>query len=161
MPIRDVAAQVASLRNDYGATHGPHAPASFEVALYLGDPNVSDLGGGVEVPATTVLVDEDSGDETEVANGYARATIANDGTGFPEPDADTGVLTTALVSFPPSLAEYPDTVTHWLLLDADTGVAWDSGELPRDEQITVEGPGVVPGLLLALFYSSVDPGAAL
>lgn len=153
MPIRDVAAQVASLSNDYGATHGPHSPTAFELALYVGDPATDE---GVEVAATTVLVDEDTGDETTVSNGYSRASVPNDGAHFPAPDADTGVMTSSIIAFPMSAAEYPDTVTHWLLCDSTTGAGWDSGQLPRDEQITVEQSGVTPRLRISLFYSGID-----
>lgn len=153
MPIRDLAAQVASLANDYGASHGANAPLTFEVALFIGDPSDE----GVEVTATTTLIDEDSGDTSEVANGYSPVVIANDGAWFPPADPDTGVLTTALVTFPEAEAEYPDTVTHWLLRDPATGAGWDTGVLPRDDQIAVEGAGVTPRLTLAIFYAPVVP----
>jgi hypothetical protein len=153
VPIRDTAAAALSLRNDYGASHGPHSPASFQVCLFIGDPSLD----GVEVSATTTLINEDDGSESQVPNGYARATIANDGASFPQPDTDTGVLTTATVTFPTSTDEYPDTVTHWLLLDS-AGNGWDSGSLPRDEQIAVEEAGVTPALSLAIFYSTADLG---
>lgn len=152
MTIRDLAAQVASLANDYGATHGPHSPATFKLALYLGDPTED----GIEVPATTTVVNEDTGEESVVSNGYAAATVANNGTNFPAPDPTTGVLTSAVVAFPTSTAEYPDTVTHWLLSDASTGVGWDTGALSRDEQITIEAAGVTPRLLLSLFYNPLS-----
>lgn len=149
MPIRDTAAQAASLSNDYGATHGPHSPGTFELALFLGDPN----SDGVEVPSSTVLVDEDSGAESTVPNGYAPARVTNDGGSFPAPDPDTGVLTTPPVSFPVSTAEYPDTVTHWLLRDPATGAGWDTGQLPQEEQLVIESAGVTPRVALALFYN--------
>lgn len=149
MPIRDVTAQAASLANDYGATHGPHSPSSFELALYLGDPN----DDGVEVPDTTVLVNEDTGDESTVPNGYAPAHVPNDGDHFPAPDPNTGVLTTSPVAFPISTAEYPDTVTHWLLRDPATGAGWDTGQLPQEEQMVIESAGVTPRVALALFYN--------
>ncbi len=152
MPIRDVAAQCASLANDYGASHGSNAPSSFVLALFVGDP----MGSGVEVDDETTLVDEDTGVESVVANGYVRATVANNGTNFPAADATTGILTTPTISFPVSTAAYPDTVTHWLLLDASGGTAgWDSGALGASDQLVVEGAGVTPALSLTIFYSSV------
>lgn len=150
MPIRDVAAQAASLANDYGATHGPHAPSSFQLALFLGDPNED----GVEVSSTTTLVNDDDGTETVVNNGYAPAVVANDGAHFPAPDPDTGVLTSAVIAFPVSTAEYPDTVTHWLLRETSTGIGWDSGQLPRDDELVVEDAGVTPRISLAIYYGT-------
>lgn len=143
----DVAAQSASLANDYGATRGINAPTSFELALFIGDPT----GDGVEVDDETTLVDEDTGVETVVANGYARITVANDGTNFPPADAE-GVLTTPVLTFPVSLEEYPDAVTHWQLYAAGD-VAWDSGALPRDQRITIDAAGVTPRLTLSIFYN--------
>lgn len=150
MPIRDVAAQVASLANDYGASHGPHSPSSFQLALFMGDPNED----GIEVPSTTTIVDEDTGDESVVSNGYAPATVPNNGTSFPAPDPASGILETPAFTFPASTAEYPDTVTHWLL--RASGVGWDTGALPPDGQITVETSGVTPRLSLSLFYNPLS-----
>jgi hypothetical protein len=154
MPIRDIPARCASLANDYGASHGANAPDEFEVALFIGDPN----GDGVEVDVDTTLVDEDTGLETVVPNGYAPATVDNDGTVFPAADPDTGVLTTPLVTFPVSLEEYPGTVTHWLLRDPVTGDGWDTGALPHDETITVAAAGVTPRLVLSIFYNPNPSG---
>ena len=55
MPIRDQSAQERSLDNDYGATRGPNAPASFQVAFF-----------------------SDDGDTEITGGGYARATLDND-----------------------------------------------------------------------------------
>lgn len=150
MALRDVAAQVASLANDYGATHGPHSPNTFEVALFIGDPEED----GIEVSPTTLVENEDTGVESPVTNGYAPATITNDGSNFPAPDATTGILTTAEIAFPASLAEYPDTVTHWLLRDADTGTGWDTGAFPRDEQIAVESSATTVRVQLSIYHGA-------
>lgn len=147
----DVAAQCASLANDYGATRGPNSAAEFDLELWIGDPN----GTGYEVPTSTVLVDENTGAESTVANGYVAPVVANDGTNFPPADPASGVLTTPVFAAPVSTEEYPEAVTHWLLRDRATGNAWDSGALPRDQRITVDAAGVTPRLSLAIFYNPI------
>lgn len=143
-----VNAQNRSLDNDYGSTHGPNSPASFTLGLFTGDP----LADGEEVTDTTEVdtLDADgnvTGTE-EVANGYARAAVAH--SDF-LPAAD-GVKTSDPVGFPDTLAEWPDTVTHWQLFDASTGEAWDSGELV-DGGLEVSGPGSGPTVALSIFYA--------
>lgn len=146
----DLSAQCASLANDYGATHGANAPSTFTLALFIGSPLDDE---GYEVPTTTVLVDEDTGAESTVSNGYARANVANNGTNFPPADPETGVLTTPVLSFATSTNEYPEAVTHWQLYGPGD-VAWDSGELPRDQRITVDDTGVTPRLSLSIYYNT-------
>lgn len=144
MPL-DIAAQVASLKNDYGANKGPNAPASFSVDLYTDNP----LAGGVVMPSITDTVDVD-GDPTTVANGYAAAVVNNDGATFPSPDPVTGVLTSALITWPASNFAYPVEAKYWVLRQGS--VRWDYGEIPRDQWIYVDRAGVVPRLTLSIFY---------
>jgi hypothetical protein len=147
--IGSLAAQCASLANDYGATHGPNSPTSFEVALLIVD---DDTGGLVEVPTTTDVEDEDTGVATTVANGYARATVANDSTTFPAPDPATGVLTTPpIIGFPASTAEYPGDVVAWALYDG--GVLWDWNYFATGQRITVSDAGIVPMPVLSIYYN--------
>lgn len=154
--IGSIAAQCASLANDYGATHGPNSPASFTVGLLIPDP--VNFGALIEMPTTTTLIDEDTGAESTVANGYARATVANDGSTFPAPDPTTGELTSVPIEgFPAATAEYPDTATHWALYDATTGDMWDYAEFPQSERITIAEAGVTPRPVLSIFYNDL-PG---
>lgn len=148
MPIRDQAAMERSLDNDYGTTRGSNAPASFEVALFMGDP----LTGGVEVTATSD-VDDGAGGVVAVANGYARATLSND---LWSPAGEGVKTTTAPVVFPDTLAEYPDTVTHWGLYDPVTAQWWDCAPITEDLDVTGAAPG--PALFLSVFYAdNLDP----
>lgn len=147
--IGSLAAQCASLANDYGATHGPNSPASFEVALFIVD---DDNGGLIEVPTTTEVEDEDTGVVSTVANGYARAPAPNDGTIFPAPDPATGVLTTPPIpGFPASTAEYPGDVVAWALYDAATQAEWDWNYLAKGQEITVTDAGIVPMPVLSIY----------
>lgn len=155
MPIRDVAAQNASLDNDYGATHGPNAPAVHYLALFSGDPMVDVAeGGGVEIASTTD-VDDGAGGTTTVANGYARVAVANDATWAA---ADGGRKETVdPVQFADALAEWPATVTHFALLDAG-GVMWDCAPLADPVDVTGAGPGpaVVPAIFFDDYVTAVD-----
>lgn len=145
----DLAAQNASLDNDYGTTHGPNSPASFLLALFVGDP----LAGGVEVSNLSevdVLDDDGNITGTEiVSNGYARAAVAH----ADFAPADEGIkATTNPVAFANALAEWPDTVTHWQLYATDGTTAWDSGAIADPLlDITAEGPG--PTVALSIFYA--------
>lgn len=134
MPLRDLAAQEASLDNDYGPTRGPHSPDVFEVALFAGDPAVD----GVEVP-----VDVD-GELT----GYEPAAMSNDAWN----PAEDGVKTSHEIQFADPLTEWPETVTHAALRDPATGVVWDVVEL--EEPLDVTGPGVIPPVVLPIFYDN-------
>ncbi len=129
MPIRDQAAQEASLNNDYGATHGAHAPAAFEVALFDADPTL----GGVEL----------------VGNGYARGAITN-GAAFP-PAADGVKRSAAPVAFPTATGAW-ETARYWALFDPVAGVWWDYAPLVEPLDVTAAGPG--PTVALAIFYTN-------
>lgn len=129
MPIRDVAAQNASLDNDYGASTGPNAPGSHELALYSGDP----LTDGVEL---------DSGD----CPGYARVLLAQ--AGWP---AASGGEKSRLVTFPDATGEWSMVATHWALV-ATGGVFWDCGEMPVPLVVTGAGDG--PQVEVTVFYNN-------
>lgn len=151
----DVAAQNASLDNDYGTTHGPNAADSFELALFIGDP----LADGTEVESITEVDTFDgegapTGTEL-VENGYARAAVAH---GDFAPAVDGEKSTPDPVPFPDALAEWPGPATHWQLYDADTGAAWDSGEFAEDG-LDVTGPGAGPLVRLSIYYADAvtDP----
>lgn len=140
----DLAAQNASLDNDYGETHGPHSPDSFQLALFVGDP----LSGGEELAGQTE-VDADGGGTELVDNGYARPAVQH--SDF-TPAAE-GIKATSLpVQFPDVLAEWPDTVTHWQLYADDGVTAWDGGAI-SDPQLDVTGAGPGPTVSLAIFYA--------
>lgn len=134
MPIRDQAAQEASLDNDYGPTRGPNAPDGLEVAFFAGDPDVD----GIEVPTAV------EGEPT----GYERVSFSNDDW---EP-ADGGVKRSFPIEFPDALTEWPETVTHAALRDPVTGLWWDSLEL--EEPLDVTGPGAFAAVVLPIFYDT-------
>lgn len=147
MPIKDVAAQAASLANDYGATKGPNAPANFELEIWVGDPMTDDA---YEMPNTTDI------DGVVTPNGYAPLTVANNGTNFPAPDATTGMLTTPpLTGFAASTAEWPDRGTHWLLRDPVTGAAWDCARFARGQRVNITEAGVTPQPVLSIYYNDL------
>lgn len=109
------------------------APTEFEVALFVGDP----ANGGTELPAT---------------GGYARVTVPNDATTWPDAPAD-GSITSAPVTFPTSSAAWDDAPTHFQLFNADTGDAGDSGVLA--DPVSVLGAGVVVKPSLTVFYTDL------
>lgn len=106
------------------------APSGFEVALFVGDP-------------------ADGGSELSGAGGYARVTVPNDSSTWPDAPVD-GSITSALVSFPVSSGAWADSPTHFLLVNADTGDAGDSGLL--SDPVTVLGAGVVARVALTVYY---------
>lgn len=131
--IRDDAAANASLAGDYGATHGPNAPASHQVALFAGDPN-------------------DDGVEIDTAGGYTRQALTNDATGWPNAAANRQI-TSAEVTWT-STGEWtaggvPATATHFALLGAD-GLWWDTGLL--DESVDVPGAGITLTVACTVSY---------
>jgi hypothetical protein len=125
MPIRDVAAQNASLDNDYGLAHGAGSPDAHELALFNGDP----MFDGVEITGP----------------GYTPAPVPNDATW---PDADGGAKAIT-VQYDASTDEW-DEATHWALRDPDTGVIWDCGALT--EPLDVTGPGDGPLVTATIFH---------
>jgi len=129
MPIRDVAAMNASLDNDYGTTHGPNAPSSHDVALFVGDP----MTDGVEVSGA----------------GYARVQIlaaawmaASDG--FKTPSAP--------VVFPDPTAAYPGTVTHVGLFAHGTSTMWDCVPLSEPLDVTAASTDGVE-VIFSVYYN--------
>lgn len=134
MSLVSVEARNASLAMSYGAARGSSAPDNLEVALFVGDP----ANGGTELAAT---------------GGYAAATVANDGTTWPDAPAD-GAVTSDLVEFAASSAAWADSPTHFLIRDGDTGDEWDSGLLA--DPVVVLGAGVVVRVALTVFYNDVS-----
>jgi hypothetical protein len=137
MPIKDEAAMNASLDNDYGATKGPNAPASHQLALFVGDPQVDLIdGGGYEIDSTN-------------CPGYARTTVSNNATWAP---SEFGMKQTVDgIELPAPTDEWIDEPTHWALI-ASGEVIWDTGPFTEPMQITgasTEGIVVRP----VVFYS--------
>lgn len=130
MPIRDIAAQNASLANDYGASRGPNSAASHQLCLFAGDPN-------------------DGGTELTSAGGYARVTLTNDGTNWPAPA--NGEVTGVKATFPQSTGAWSDDATHWALLGSD-GLWWDTGEL--ESPISVTAAGVTKTIQPTIYYDT-------
>jgi hypothetical protein len=135
MPIRDTAAMNASLDNDYGATHGPNAPASHDLALFDGDPMVIDDETGLPVGVELTGVD---------SPGYARVTIA---AADWEPAADGAKALTAPVQMPDATDAWTEA-THWGLFDGST--LWDCGPLTEALEVTEAGTG--PLVSPVVFY---------
>lgn len=128
--LLDTAAQNKSLDNDYGATRGSNAPASHQLALFAGDPSLD----GVELAS---------------AGGYARVTIANNGTSWPA--AAAGQKTGPGVTFPTSTGAWSDVATHWVLIGSD-GNRWDSGALA--EEIDITAAGVTKKVTPTIYYGT-------
>lgn len=97
----DVDAQDVWLDCLLGDGAGSSSPASFELALFNGDPD----NGGTEVVSS---------------GGYVRFEPANNSTNFP--DASGGQKVSAIFDFGdpsgPWVGVSTDEITHWLLLDA-------------------------------------------
>ena len=138
MPIKDEAAMNASLDNDYGSSKGPNSPTTHQFALFVGDPQIDLVNGG--------------GYEVNSANcpGYARVTVANNGTVWAP--ADGGLKETIDgITLPPPTDEWVDEPTHWSLI-ASGEVVWDTGPFTEPMQITGES---VDGIVVrpVVFYS--------
>lgn len=146
MPLKDPAAQAASLDNDYGATKGPQAPGSLRLRIFIGDP----LADGYEMPDTT-LDDTD----TAVPNGYAPVVVPNDGSTWQAANPIDGSKTSYPITLPDSTYAWPDTGTHWQLEDADTGVVWDCCEFAETDQLVVDDAGFTPRPVLTVFYNNL------
>lgn len=120
----DLAAQSAALDAMLGDNAASTMPASFELALWDGDPRG---GGNVELPST---------------GGYARVTgIANDSTNFP--DAVDGAKTCLVQSFGTSSGSWPNVGTFFVLIDAaDSTTRYFYGPLTEPVVVSVAGTGV-------------------
>lgn len=129
MALVSIAAQNASLSFSYGASKAAGAPATFELALFAGDPSTT----GTELAAT---------------GGYARVSVTNNGTNFPAPS--DGQLTGALQTFPTSSAAWSAVATHWALIDAATDEVWDADAL--EQEIEVNASGVTPTARPIVYY---------
>lgn len=123
-----VAAQNAALDALLGSGKAAGVPASWEVALFAGDPS----NGGTELTST---------------GGYARVTVANDTAHWPA--ATSGEKTSTPVTFPTSTAAWSATATHFLLIDqADHTTKWFPGQLADDVVVSASGAVVIPTLSL-------------
>lgn len=113
--IRDIAARNALLSGHYGAQKGAASPASFQFAVFAGDPALD----GVEL----------------TGGGYGRVTLANDGTVFPTPAGGEVTFTVNL----PLTGEPVGVPSHWILFwpDGTTGDA--TAELGDQLLYTVAG----------------------
>lgn len=143
MPLKSLTAQAASLDNDYGSTRGPNAPASLIFRIFVGDP----MGDGVEMPATTDI------DGVPTANGYAPVTVPNDDATWLPADVTDGSKATNPLTFPTSLAPYPEIGTHMQVEDAATGAVWDCVALAATDRVVVAAAGVAPRPIFTVFYN--------
>ena len=129
----DVAAWNALLDNTYGATRGPHTPATFEIALLATSDPVS------EIPTTTEV------EGVPVANGYTRPTLDNDDW----LDADEAMKSS---SYPPAFGtptESWETVRFWAAIDPLTDTVWNVCPLLEPLTVTGAGPTVTVQLVIA------------
>lgn len=139
MSLLDVAAQNASLDNDYGATKGANAPAAHQVAIFTDHPDL----GGVELDSF---------------GGYARVMWTNNGTNWPA--ASGGQKVSADVVFATSSDEWQAggvsaTGTYWVLFDnADGTTRWDCGRI--SDEVSVSATGAVVTLRLTIYYGGVS-----
>ena len=121
----DSDAQANALDALLGDDRGAKMPASFEVALFNAHPDF----GGTELSAT---------------GGYARVTVANDSTTFPDASPDK---TSAPIPFAAATGAWSDTATHFLLLDAaDSTTRYFAGLLDDEVDVLVAGTVVTPSL---------------
>jgi hypothetical protein len=133
MALVSIAEQNLSLDLYYGANKGSIAASAHELALFVGDPS---LGTSTELTS---------------AGGYARVTVANDGTNWPA--AAAGAKTSAAVTFADSTDAWSGVPTHWQLFNVDTGEMGDSGVIPESSPVIVTEAGVGPVLALTVYYA--------
>ena len=125
MPLRDEAAQNASLDNDYDGM-------AVQVALFVGDPS----NGGTEI------------DDTDCP-GYARYVSATSERGA----AAGGKKTICLAEFTASAA-WALEPTHYQIFDDATGlVGWDNA--PLDEALEVTDAGSPQVLVTVFYDDAV------
>lgn len=128
----DEAAQDATLDAMFGDDAAATMPASFELALYAGDPALA-------------------GTELEADGGYARVTVANASSVFPA--ASSGVKVSAPIPFAAASGAWSDTATHYLLIDAaDSTTRYFAGRL--DDEVNVDDAGVVVTPTLRLLWNT-------
>jgi hypothetical protein len=114
--LASIAAQNASLDNDYGTTRGPNTPTSLQVAL---------------------LASADTSDEI-TGTGYARVVLDSDDWLA----AADGVKTSEPVSFGPPTGAW-ETARFAGLYDTVAGAWWDVVALTEPLTVTGAGPAVV------------------
>jgi hypothetical protein len=124
MPLASVAAQNASLDNDYGTTRGPNAPDAHELALFNGDPRF----GGTELSG----------------NGYDRTPVLPADWDPAEDGAKSATVTPA-----DATGEW-QSATHWLLIATATGDWWETAALDQATSVTAAGP--VTPVTVTAFY---------
>ncbi len=115
----DVAAQNQTL----DALLGTGLPASFEVALFDGDPSA----GGAELTS---------------AGGYLRPVVDNDAVLFPNPAAD-GQKTSIPIAFANPSGNWSAVAQYWVLYDAaDSTTAWWYGLLADELSVLATSTGI-------------------
>lgn len=128
----DTVAQSAALDAMLGAAASSSMPTSFEVALFTDHPVL----GGMELTST---------------GGYARVTVANNGTVFPA--AVSGLKTSTTVSFGSSSDAWSDTAPYAVLIDAaDSTTQWFAVLL--DDEVTVDAAGTSVSVELKIFWNT-------
>lgn len=123
---------ILSLRMMYGDDHDALIGGTLTLQLGTLDP---DTGAFVEL-------------DTGAAPGYASASVTNNSTNFPDPDAE-GLLTSALFTVCTASGDWDDAHTHWLLLDGSTPL--DTGEVDSDQ---IPNSGDVIKQRCRIFYGS-------
>jgi hypothetical protein len=125
MPLGDVTEQQAFISSYFGAD-ASRIPASFDVAIYTGDP----YNGGVEFAYP----------------GYARVTLTNDLTTFVD---NSDGSSTATASFPDATgAATTDDGAVWVLFNGTAIVAWEF----LDQPVEVDGAGVVGDIEVTVYH---------
>lgn len=128
MPFVDDAAKNAALDALYGVNASTAMPATFEVALFAGDPRVD----GVELDDTM--------------GGYARVACDNDATMWN--GAADGIKESAPVEFPDATDAWSDTADWWVIMVDDA--PFDCGRL--SEPITITGARPGPVVTLTVYF---------
>lgn len=122
MPLGDISEQQNHVSAYYGADTSL-IPASFDAALFTGDPT----GDGVEVDYP----------------GYARVTLTNDTATF-VPDTDGSA--TATVTFPDATDAATDDAATWVLFNGTAIDSWDwlANPIPLDGAGSIEPVAITP-----------------
>jgi hypothetical protein len=128
MPLADTS-EVQSVISAYFGADASGIPASFDLALWVGD---IDTGVEFDYP------------------GYARVTLTNDTTTFVN-NGDGSV--TAAASFPDATDQSTtDDADRWVLFNGTARVAWEFLDVP----LAVDGAGTVEPISVTVYQPNPD-----
>lgn len=104
---------IAALKAVYGDAHATHIAGTFHVHAGTGDPRDAVALADVECNTTD-------------HPGYTVPSVTNNSTNFPDPDPDSGVMTSASLSVGTASGDWDDVPTYvWLTPSTDDTIVLD------------------------------------